>query len=97
MLPIVAAAIGLWNFDGYFAGVGKRNHAPPDAHQLRDVVESRLIAKQYRWRPGTHGAGVLGIQGMGVSTPRAAAVAAATVGFASDVHTPKGMMLTMGM
>ena len=32
--------------------------------------------------PGTHGAGVLGMQGIGVRTPRAAAVAAATIGFA---------------
>jgi hypothetical protein len=32
---------------------------------------------------------------MGVSTPRAAAVAAATVGFASDLHIPNGMILTI--
>src|SRR5579885_3349877 len=45
--------------------------------------------------PGTHGAGVLGMHGMGVSTPIAAAVAAATMGFAPEVHMPKGMMLVM--
>jgi len=45
--------------------------------------------------PGTQGA-VTGMQGIGVSTPRAAAVAAATVGLAMDMHMPNGGMLTMG-
>ena len=45
--------------------------------------------------PGFHGV-VTGTQGMGVKTPRAAAVADATVGFATDIHTPKGGMLVMG-
>jgi hypothetical protein len=31
-----------------------------------------------------------------VRTPNAAAVAAATAGFAIDMHTPNGMMLTIG-
>src|SRR5690242_955806 len=47
--------------------------------------------------PGTQGAVVAGMQGIGVSTPKAAAVAAATVGLAGDMHMPKGMMLTIGM
>src|ERR1017187_9151298 len=46
--------------------------------------------------PGTQGAGVFGIHGMGVSTPRAAAVAAATVGLAGDMHMPNGMMFIIG-
>jgi hypothetical protein len=33
---------------------------------------------------------------MGVSTPIAAAVAAATEGFAGDMHIPNGMMFTIG-
>jgi predicted DNA repair protein MutK len=45
--------------------------------------------------PGVHGA-VTGMQGMGVRTPRAAAVAAATVGLATDMHMPKGGMFTIG-
>lgn len=40
--------------------------------------------------PGIQGAVVTGIQGIGVKTPNAAAVAEATVGFARDVHMPKG-------
>src|SRR5688500_8731716 len=46
--------------------------------------------------PGTRGAGVFGMQGMGVSTPSAAAVAAATVGLASEVHMANGMMFIIG-
>jgi hypothetical protein len=37
------------------------------------------------------------MHGIGVSTPMAAAVAAATAGFAGDMHMPNGMMLTMGL
>lgn len=47
--------------------------------------------------PGNQGAGVTGTQGMGVNTPKAAAVAAATAGLASDVHIPKGGMFRMGL
>lgn len=47
--------------------------------------------------PGTQGAAVAGTQGMGVRTPSAAAVAAATVGFAMLVHMPKGAMFTKGL
>jgi hypothetical protein len=46
--------------------------------------------------PGTHGETVAGMQGIGVRTPIAAAVAAATMGFAGDMHMPNGMMLTSG-
>lgn len=46
--------------------------------------------------PGAHGAGVTGMHGIGVSAPRAAAVAAATIGLAIELHCPKGMMLTIG-
>jgi hypothetical protein len=47
--------------------------------------------------PGVHGEVVTGMQGMGVNTPRAAAVAEATVGLAMDMHIPKGGMLVIGM
>jgi hypothetical protein len=36
------------------------------------------------------------MQGMGVKTPIAAEVAAATVGFAIDIHIPNGRMFTIG-
>lgn len=47
--------------------------------------------------PGTQGAEVAGTQGIGVSTPSAAAVAAATVGLDGELHIPNGMMFTSGM
>lgn len=40
---------------------------------------------------------MLGMQGMGVSTPMAAEVADATVGLANDEHIPNEGMLTMGL
>jgi hypothetical protein len=43
--------------------------------------------------PGVHGAVVTGMHGCGVSTPKAAAVAAATCGLARLVHNPKGETL----
>lgn len=46
--------------------------------------------------PGAHGAAITGIQGIGVKTPMAADVAAATCGFAIEVHIPKGIMFTIG-
>ncbi len=47
-------------------------------------------------QPGTQ-AEVTGVQGIGVNTPRAAAVAAATAGFAKLMHTPKGITSAKGI
>ena len=47
--------------------------------------------------PVTHGVVVAGIQGIGVKTPRAAAVALATTGLAILVHIPNGIILTIGI
>jgi hypothetical protein len=46
--------------------------------------------------PGVHGDVVTGMHGMGVNTPCAAAVAAATWGLLGVVHMPKGMMFFIG-
>ena len=46
--------------------------------------------------PGVHGV-VTGIQGIGVSTPLAAAVAEATVGFANEEHVANGGILLIGI
>ena len=46
--------------------------------------------------PGAHGAAVTGTHGMGLRTPMAAAVAAATVWFYGDIHMPNGAISTMG-
>jgi hypothetical protein len=47
--------------------------------------------------PGTHGAAIAGMHGIGVRIPSAAAVAAATVGLLKVVHMPNGMMFTIGL
>lgn len=71
---------------------------PPHAQMhCEELFSAGLLAIKTVGEPGVHGAGMTGTQGMGVSTPSAAAVAAATVGFAKDWHMPKGMMLTIGM
>ncbi len=41
--------------------------------------------------PGDHGAGIKGVQGCGVKTPNAAAVADATAGLANELHIPNGI------
>ena len=47
--------------------------------------------------PGTQVPAGTGTQGIGVRTPSAAAVAAATAGFAIDEHIPNGMTLAIGL
>ncbi len=47
--------------------------------------------------PGSQGAVVAGIQGMGVSVPNAAVVAAATWGLARELHMPNGRIFTNGL
>src|SRR5258708_7917935 len=47
--------------------------------------------------PGAQGALVTGMHGMGVNTPRAAAVAEATVGFAREEHIPNVGMFAIGL
>ncbi|CAA9309474.1 MAG: hypothetical protein AVDCRST_MAG89-1019 [uncultured Gemmatimonadetes bacterium] len=46
--------------------------------------------------PATQGAGVTGTQGCGVSTPISAAVAAATIGLATELQVPNGGTFTIG-
>src|SRR5437868_3727793 len=69
---------------------------PPQAHvQMEVLLRAGIPPISTVGEPGVQGA-VTGMQGMGVNTPSAAAVAAATVGLAIDMHIPKGGMLTMG-
>ena len=69
---------------------------PPQEHMHVEVL-SRAGMPPIRTvgAPGVQGA-VTGMQGMGVRTPSAAAVAEATMGLAMDIHMPKDGMLTMG-
>jgi hypothetical protein len=70
--------------------------SPFQAHLHFDAASSEGCPRTNRVGiPGLQGA-VTGTQGIGVSVPIAAAVAAATVGFAWDLHIPKGRMLVIG-
>jgi hypothetical protein len=70
---------------------------PPQAHTTRDVWPwVGILAINRVGLLGTQGAGITGRHGMGTNTPKAAAVAAATMGLAKDMHIPKGGMLAMG-
>jgi predicted TPR repeat methyltransferase len=71
---------------------------PPQLHMHLDVLfsagwpPSSTVAE-----PGAQGAAVKGTQGIGVSTPSAAAVAAATVGLDGELHMPNGGILAIGL
>ena len=70
---------------------------PPHKHMHVHVLSSEgLLPVSTVTAPGTQGVIVIGIQGCGVSTPNAAAVAAATIGLAGLMHMPKEPMLTIG-
>jgi hypothetical protein len=69
---------------------------PPQEHiQVEVLLRAGMPPIMQVAEPGVQGA-VTGMQGMGVRTPNAAAVAAATVGLAMDMHIAKGGMLTIG-
>ena len=69
---------------------------PPHAQlQVEPAVRAGTPPSVVRAAPGFHGV-VTGTHGIGTSTPSAALVAAATVGFARLEHMPNGGMLTNG-
>jgi hypothetical protein len=71
---------------------------PPQLHiNLLSEVNAGMLPISTVGAPTTQGAVVIGMQGMGVSAPNAAAVAAATIGFAILVHIPKGMTFNNGL
>lgn len=71
---------------------------PPHTHISELVLLSEgAFPRNTVGAPGTHGDGVFGTHGIGVKTPNAALVAEATVGLPRLLHTPKGMILTIGL
>jgi hypothetical protein len=71
---------------------------PPQVHMhVQVLLSAGMPPINVVGAPGVQGVVVTGMQGIGVKTPRAAAVAEATVGLAIDIHMPKGGMLVMGM
>ena len=71
---------------------------PPKEHiSLELLLRAGILAINTVGAPGAQGATVTGVQGMGVKTPRAAAVADATAGLDMEVHMPKGRIFTKGL
>jgi hypothetical protein len=64
---------------------------------LELLLRAGLFATNTVGHPGAQGAEVIGVQGIGVSTPSAAAVAEATAGFAMELHIPKGIIFINGI
>ena len=70
---------------------------PPHRHvHLLVLLSAGMLSMSTVGEPGAHGARVFGMHGMGVKTPSAAEVAAATVGFAGLMHIPNGRILSIG-
>jgi len=69
---------------------------PPQAQlHIEVLLRAGMPPIMHVGEPGAQGM-VTGMQGIGVRTPSAAAVAAATMGFARDMHMPNGGMFTIG-
>lgn len=70
---------------------------PPQTHVAVDPAASAgLPPMNVFGAAGTHGPAIAGMQGIGVSTPSAAAVAAATLGLARLMHMPNGGTFMIG-
>jgi len=70
---------------------------PPHTHwHVLGDVTAGCPPIRVRVATGVHGPAGFGTHGIGVSTPRAAAVADATDGLANEVHIPKGGMFVTG-
>ena len=65
--------------------------------QIDELVSAGAGPDMTVGEPGAHGATVTGMHGIGISAPKAAAVAAATNGFAMLMHIPKPVMLRKGL
>lgn len=65
--------------------------------QVETAVSAGTFPTSTDGAPGTHGETIAGIQGIGVNTPMAADVAAATVGFEGVMHIAKGGIFTIGL
>jgi hypothetical protein len=71
---------------------------PAQEHSnLLSLLRAAILPINTVGAPATQGATVAGIQGMGVRTPNAAAVADVTVGFVMLLHKPNGKILTNGI
>ena len=70
---------------------------PPQAQlAMQELLRAGMPPIITVGEPGFHGPAGTGMQGIGVRTPSAAAVAAATCGFDNDWHMPNGGMFMFG-
>ncbi len=69
---------------------------PPQAHMHLALLIKAGMFITFTCPGGAHGAVMTGTQGIGVRTPMAAEVAAATCGLAIDWHMPKGIIFVIG-
>jgi hypothetical protein len=69
---------------------------PKEQMAFEELFKAGMLPIKTVGAPGAQGAAVAGTQGIGVNTPQAAEVAEATVGFAIELHIPKGRMFTNG-
>lgn len=71
---------------------------PPHWHMsMESLVRAGLPPINSFGLPGIQGPAIIGIHGMGVSTPKAAAVALATFGLARLLHIPNGIIFITEM
>jgi hypothetical protein len=71
---------------------------PPQLHiSLLELLSAGVFATITVGDPGAHGAVVRGTQGMGVNTPKLAAVAAITTGLLREEHIPNVGTLIIGL
>ncbi len=71
---------------------------PAQVHiHLLELFRAGFLEISTVGEPGAHGAVVTGMQGCGVKTPDAAAVAAITMGLLGDEHMPKGIIFFIGI
>jgi hypothetical protein len=69
---------------------------PAHTHIHFDVLfRVGLLSSNTVREPGTQGVTVFGMHGIGVNVPEAALVAAATVGFAMELHIPNGIIFSI--
>lgn len=103
MIPANGARNGQYTslFQGIMTFVCPANTTvmiPPQAHiNFELLLRAGRLPINTVGDPVIQGGIVTGMQGMGVNTPIAAAVAATTEGFDGEVHAPKGRIFLSGM
>ena len=72
--------------------------SPPQVQvSMEFFVSAGRLPIRVRGAPGSQGEKVMGMQGIGVNTPNAEAVAESTVGLRSEEHMPNGRIFSKGL